>query len=57
MVGYDPLVPTPLPLYIAGAAGFMSGFVTRGVSQPFDVLKIRLQVWVLIGAGIARCRY
>ena len=56
-MGYDPLVPTPLPLYIAGAAGFMSGFVTRGVSQPFDVLKIRLQVWVLIGAGIARCRY
>jgi hypothetical protein len=43
MVGYDPHVEE-LPQITYGLAGALSGFFTRAVSQPLDVLKIRLQV-------------
>jgi Mitochondrial carrier protein len=46
MVGYDPHV-RELPHITYGLAGALSGFFTRAVSQPLDVLKIRLQVLVL----------
>jgi len=43
MVGYDPDV-NAMPKIAYGIAGGMSGFLTRAVTQPLDVLKIRLQV-------------
>jgi len=43
MVGYDPRV-SEMPKLAYGLAGGMSGFLTRGVTQPLDVIKIRLQV-------------
>lgn len=43
MVGYDPQV-TKLPQFAYGVAGALSGFITRAVSQPLDVVKIRLQL-------------
>jgi len=43
MVGYDPNV-NELPKFAYGLAGGMSGMLTRAVTQPLDVLKIRLQV-------------
>ena len=43
MVGYDPHV-AEMPKIAYGIAGGMSGFFTRAVTQPLDVLKIRLQV-------------
>jgi len=46
MVGYDPHV-SEMPKFAHGLAGGMSGFLTRGVTQPLDVIKIRLQVCVL----------
>ena len=48
MVGYDPNV-NELPKFAYGLAGGMSGMLTRAVTQPLDVLKIRLQVlyWAL----------
>ena len=48
MVGYDPDL-YEMPKLAYGLAGGMSGFLTRSVSQPLDVLKIRLQVlcWLL----------
>lgn len=45
MVGYDPAnKDVQLPQYAFGVAGALSGFVTRAISQPLDVLKIRLQL-------------
>lgn len=45
MVGYDPAnKDVQLPQYAFGVAGALSGFVTRAISQPLDVVKIRLQV-------------
>lgn len=46
MVGYDP-EGKELPQFAYGVAGAVSGFMTRAVSQPLDVLKIRLQVNVI----------
>jgi solute carrier family 25 thiamine pyrophosphate transporter 19 len=43
MVGYDP-EGKELPQFAYGVAGAVSGFMTRAVSQPLDVLKIRLQL-------------
>jgi len=43
MVGYDPHV-NEMPKFAYGLAGGMSGFLTRAVTQPLDVIKIRLQV-------------
>ena len=43
MVGYDPWVQE-MPKIAYGIAGGMSGSLTRAVTQPLDVLKIRLQV-------------
>jgi len=43
MVGFDPGV-IEMPKFAYGVAGGMSGFLTRAVTQPLDVLKIRLQV-------------
>jgi len=43
MVGYDPDI-SEMPKFAYGVAGGMSGFLTRAVTQPLDVLKIRLQV-------------
>jgi len=43
MVGYDPAI-SEMPKFAYGVAGGMSGFLTRAVTQPLDVLKIRLQV-------------
>ena len=45
MVGYDPSnKEVELPELTFGVAGALSGFVTRAICQPLDVLKIRLQV-------------
>lgn len=45
MVGYDPAnKEVELPQLTIGVAGALSGFVTRAISQPLDVLKIRLQL-------------
>jgi len=46
MVGFDPGV-IEMPKLAYGVAGGMSGFLTRAVTQPLDVLKIRLQVGFL----------
>jgi Mitochondrial carrier protein len=46
MVGYDPHVKE-LPQLTYGLAGALSGFITRAISQPLDVLKIRLQVYLV----------
>ena len=46
MVGYDPK-EKKLPQYAYGVAGAASGFITRAISQPLDVLKIRLQVYLV----------
>ena len=43
MVGYDPEKKT-LSKFQYGLAGAGSGFFTRLVFQPLDVLKIRFQV-------------
>jgi len=43
MVGFDP-EGYEMPPVAYGLAGAMSGFLTRAMSQPLDVLKIRLQV-------------
>jgi len=43
MVGYDPHA-SEMPKFAHGLAGGMSGFLTRGITQPLDVIKIRLQV-------------
>jgi len=47
MVGYDPDI-IEMPKIAYGIAGGMSGFLTRAVTQPLDVLKIRLQVIVIL---------
>jgi len=47
MVGYDPAV-SEMPKFAYGLAGGMSGFLTRAVTQPLDVIKIRLQVTLLL---------
>ena len=54
MVGYDPSL-TEMPKFAYGVAGGMSGFLTRSVTQPLDVLKIRLQVASLIFSSDASC--
>jgi len=43
MVGYDPHIKE-LPQLAYGLAGALSGLLTRTISQPLDVLKIRFQV-------------
>lgn len=43
MVGYELLTEKRLSHYGHAAAGIMSGVLTRYVSQPLDVLKIRFQ--------------
>ena len=43
MVGYNPS-EEQVPWYIITMAGGASGFFTRAVTQPLDVVKIRLQV-------------
>lgn len=44
MVGYRP-EEYKLSSQEYAAVGAFSGFVARVVCQPFDVLKIRFQVW------------
>lgn len=46
MVGYDPTSTVHLTQLSHGLAGAASGVVTRAVSQPLDVLKIRFQLQV-----------
>jgi len=46
MVGYDPRV-SEMPKLAYGLAGGMSGFLTRAITQPLDVIKIRLQVCIV----------
>lgn len=47
MVGYDPGAQdaglAPEEAVLAGSA---AGMVTRALISPFDVLKIRFQVWI-----------
>uniref|UniRef100_A0A2C9JYL7 Mitochondrial thiamine pyrophosphate carrier n=1 Tax=Biomphalaria glabrata TaxID=6526 RepID=A0A2C9JYL7_BIOGL len=46
MVGFDPLVKNHLSSTDFAIAGAISGAVTRAVSQPLDVIKIRFQLQV-----------
>ena len=43
MVGYDPEIQE-LSKLEHGAAGATSGIITRMITQPLDVIKIRFQV-------------
>jgi solute carrier family 25 thiamine pyrophosphate transporter 19 len=44
MVGFDPEAKKKLTKGEYGTAGAVSGTVTRFLSQPLDVIKIRFQV-------------
>jgi hypothetical protein len=44
MVGFDPEAKKKLSRGEYGAAGAVSGTVTRFLCQPLDVIKIRFQV-------------
>lgn len=44
MVGYSPLDQVQLTNTEHAFAGAISGAITRCISQPLDVLKIRFQV-------------
>ena len=43
MVGYNPN-EEPTPLFVTSLAGGASGVFTRALTQPLDVIKIRMQV-------------
>lgn len=43
VVGYDPN-DRKAPWFAYSVAGAASGFVTRALTQPLDVVKIRMQV-------------
>ena len=44
MVGYDPQWDGLMPKYGHSVAGAASGMITRAITQPLDVLKVRFQV-------------
>lgn len=58
MVGYDPDQKVVVPHYVHGVCGAASGFVTRFLTQPLDVCKIRFQLqFEPIKTGAASSKY
>ena len=43
-IGFKNENPNPLSVTEHAVAGAFSGFITRGLLQPLDVIKIRFQV-------------
>lgn len=56
MVGHDSVSGT-LPLSKIALSGATSGFLTRALCQPFDVVKIRLQLQVEPVSNVSTAKY
>ena len=56
VVGYDPSNRKTAPWFAYSLAGAGSGFVTRAMTQPLDVLKIRMQVSTHYGKASSKLK-